>query len=89
MLPPLDGCCVGFVGFDASPGLVEALSKGELDGLVVQNPLKMGYVGVKTAADYLQGKPVEPLQDTGVVLVTRQTMDKPEYKELLSPDRSE
>jgi ribose transport system substrate-binding protein len=80
---------VHFVGFDASPGLVEALSKGELDGLVVQNPLKMGYVGVKTAADYLQGKPVEPLQDTGVVLVTRQTMDNPEYKELLSPDRSE
>ncbi|HUU98328.1 MAG TPA: substrate-binding domain-containing protein [Phycisphaerae bacterium] len=80
---------VRFVGFDASPGLVEALSKGELDGLVVQNPLKMGYVGVKTAADYLRGKPVEPLQDTGVVLVTRQTMDEPEYKELLSPDRSE
>jgi ribose transport system substrate-binding protein len=79
---------VRFVGFDASPGLVEALSKGELDGLVVQNPMKMGYVGVKTAVDYIHGKPSEPLQDTGVVLVTKETMNKPEYKELLSPDLS-
>jgi ribose transport system substrate-binding protein len=80
---------IHFVGFDASPGLVDALAQGELDGLVVQNPLKMGYVGVKTAVDHLSGKPVEPLQDTGVVLVTKETMDQPEYKELLSPDLSE
>ncbi len=77
---------VRFVGFDASPGLLEALSKGELDGLVVQNPMKMGYLGVKTAVDYLQGRPIEKLQDTGVVIVTKETMSQPEYKELLSPD---
>jgi ribose transport system substrate-binding protein len=79
---------IHFVGFDASPGLVEALRKGELDGLVVQNPMKMGYTGVKTAVDYLNGKKVEPLQDTGVVLVTKETMDQPQYKDLLSPDLS-
>ena len=79
---------VHFVGFDASPGLLEALSKGEMDGLVVQNPMKMGYLGVKTAVDHLQGKKVEPLQDTGVVIVTKETMNQPEYKELLSPDLS-
>jgi ribose transport system substrate-binding protein len=80
---------IHFVGFDASPGLVEALRKGELDGLVVQNPMKMGYTGVKTAVDYLNGKQVEPLQDTGVVLVTKETMDQPQYKDLLSPDLSQ
>jgi ribose transport system substrate-binding protein len=79
---------VRFVGFDASPGLIEALSKGELDGLVVQNPMKMGYLGVKTAIDHLQGRKVELLQDTGVVIVTKETMTQPEYKELLSPDLS-
>lgn len=75
-----------FVGFDASPGLVEALAGGELDGLVVQNPLKMGYVGVKTAVDHLRGRPVEPLQDTGVALVTPANMRDPECRELLAPD---
>ena len=77
---------IHFVGFDASPGLVSALANGELDGLVVQNPLKMGYLGVKTAVDFLSGKQVEQKLDTGVVLVTKETMDQPEYKELLSPD---
>jgi ribose transport system substrate-binding protein len=77
---------IRFVGFDASPGLVEALGQSELDGLVVQNPLQMGYVGVKTAADHLAGKPVAAQQDTGVVLVTRDTLQSPEYQELLRPD---
>ena len=79
---------IHFVGFDASPGLVEALAKGELDGLVVQNPMKMGYTGVKTAVDHLQGQSVPLVQDTGVVLVTKETMEQPQYKELLSPDLS-
>jgi ribose transport system substrate-binding protein len=79
---------IHFVGFDASPGLVDALSKGELDGLVVQNPMKMGYVGVKTAVDHIQGIPVEQHQDTGVVLVTPEIMKQPEFAELLSPDLS-
>lgn len=77
-----------FIGFDASPGLIEALGKGELDSLVVQNPLKMGYVGVKTAVDHLRGKSVEPHQDTGVVLITKDTLGEPENKDLVSPDLS-
>jgi len=75
-----------FVGFDASPGLVEALGKGELDGLVVQNPMKMGYLGVQTAVDHLRGKSVERLVDTGVVLVTKENMNQPEIRELIAPD---
>lgn len=79
---------IRFVGFDASPGLVEALGKGELDGLVVQNPMKMGYMGVKTAVEALQGKSVPPQQDTGVVIVTKETMTEPQYKDLLEPELS-
>jgi len=77
---------IRFVGFDASPGLVEALRQGELDGLVVQNPLKMGYVGVKTAVEAVNGQTVPAQQDTGVVLVTRENMNQPEYQDLLNPD---
>ncbi|MGE0479596.1 MAG: substrate-binding domain-containing protein [Phycisphaerae bacterium] len=77
---------VRFVGFDASPALVEALEKGELDGLVVQNPMRMGYLGVKTAVAALRGEKVEPRIDTGVEIVTKDTMDKPEILELIKPD---
>lgn len=77
---------VKFVGFDASPGLVEALEAGDLQGLVVQNPFHMGYMGVKTAVQHLRGEEVEPRIDTGVALVTPDNIDEPRIQELIHPD---
>lgn len=74
---------VKFVGFDASPPLVAALRSGEIDALVVQDPYKMGYQGVLTAAAVLKGNQVAPLIDTGAVVVTKANMDQPEIKKLL------
>ena len=75
-----------FVGFDSSEKLIEALSKRELHGLVVQNPLKMGYLGVNIAVSVLKGDPYEKRIDTGAVVATPDNMDSPEMKNLLSPD---
>ena len=50
---------VKFVGFDASPNLVKGLRDGGIDGLVVQDPVKMGYEAVKTMVAHLKGQPVE------------------------------
>jgi len=77
---------VKFVGFDSSEKLVEALAAGELHGLVVQNPFRMGELGVRAALEALVGKPVEKRIDTGVQLVTRETMNDPEVKALVSPN---
>jgi len=77
---------IRFVGFDASEGLVKALADKEMDGLVVQNPMKMGYLGVKSAVARIEGKPVEPRQDTGVAMITHENMGNPEYAELINPD---
>ena len=49
---------VKFVGFDAADDLVQALKANEIQGLVVQNPFKMGYTGVMTLVDAIQGKTV-------------------------------
>lgn len=76
---------VKFIGFDSSEKLVEALSKGELHGLILQNPLKMGYLGVKTMVQHLRGEKVEKRVDTGVALITKENMGEPEMKNLLSP----
>ncbi|GAB4366479.1 MAG: substrate-binding domain-containing protein [Calditrichia bacterium] len=80
---------VRFIGFDSSPKLVEALERGEIDALVLQNPFKMGYLGVKTAVAYLRGENIEKFIDTGVTLVTRENMHQPEIYQLLLPDLSE
>ena len=54
------------VGFDTGAQSVEGLKKGDVQGLVVQNPMRMGYLGVKTIVDILQGRKVEKVVDTGV-----------------------
>lgn len=74
---------IKFVGFDASPPLVKALAEGEIDALVVQNPRQMGYLGVKAIVDHLDGKPIQPVVDTGVVLVTRDNLADPAIQRVL------
>lgn len=76
---------IRLIGFDASPILVDALRGGQIHGLVVQNPVRMGYLGVRTMVAHLQGRAVEKRIDTGVILVTRENMDQPEVRELLEP----
>src|SRR5437867_1940679 len=76
---------VKFVGFDASAVLIAAIRAHQLDGLVVQNPMRMGYLGVKTMADHLRGKPVARLIDTGVALVTAANLDSTATQELVNP----
>jgi len=80
---------VTFVGFDASDNLVAALRKGEIEALVIQDPVKMGYLGVKTMVQHLRGEKVERRIDTGVGVATRANMDEPAMKERLSPDLSQ
>jgi ribose transport system substrate-binding protein len=77
---------VRFVGFDASDSLVKSLRDGHIDGLVVQDPVRMGYLGVKTLVAHIKGEKVERRIDTGVRVVSRADMDTAEAKELLKPD---
>ncbi|MEN6561260.1 MAG: substrate-binding domain-containing protein [Acidobacteriota bacterium] len=77
-----------FVGFDSSPKLVQGLRDGDVQGLVIQNPARMGYLGVRTVVAHIKGEPVDKVVDTGVALATRDNMDTPEIKALLSPDLS-
>jgi ribose transport system substrate-binding protein len=74
-----------FVGFDTSDAFVEAMRKGELGGLVVQDPFRMGELGVKTMVDHLRGKPVEKRVDTGATMVTPENMSQPDVQRLLHP----
>ena len=73
------------VGFDASKNLLDAMRAKHLDGVAVQNPMKMGYLGVKTMVAHLRSQPVEKRIDTGVSLVTPENMDEPASKELTNP----
>jgi len=77
---------IRLVGFDSSDKLVQGLRAGAIDGLVLQNPFGMGYLGVKTLVRAMRGERVETIIDTGVVVVTRENMDTPEIKDRLQPN---
>jgi len=76
------------VGFDASAKLIEALEKGEIRGLVLQDPFAMGYLSLKTAIAHLRGEPYEKTVATALVLATPENMDEPQVRQLLRPDLS-
>ena len=73
------------VGFDASRKLVEALVAGKLHGLVVEDPFRMGELGVKALVDHLDGKPVEPRIEIGCVVATAENLGDPAVKSRLPP----
>ncbi len=76
---------IKFVGFDSSDKLIQAMADGELHGLVLQDPLNMGYLAVKTLVAYLRGEPVATRIDTGSAVATPENMNEPRMRELLSP----
>ena len=77
---------IKFVGFDTSEGLLDALRKGQINGLVSQDPFGMGYLGVKTAVAAIRGEKVDKRIPTKLLMVTPENMDVPEVKETILPD---
>lgn len=76
---------VKLVGFDSGTQSVLDLKNGDVQALVVQDPLKMGYLGVITVVEHIQGKKVAKRIDTGVSMVTKENMDQPDMAALLAP----
>lgn len=74
---------VKMVGFDAEKALLDGLKAGKIDSLVVQDPFKMGYEGVKAIVSTIKGQPVPKKIDTGVTIISIESLDDPKVKELL------
>lgn len=73
-----------FIGFDATPFLLEGLEKKEIDGLIVQDPDRMGYLAIKATVAALRNRPIkDSVIHTGTTLVTRANFQRPEIKKLM------
>ena len=72
------------VAFDSNVVSVGMLETGEVDALIVQNPYAMGYLGVETAANLMNGQTGGPsVVDTATTIVTRENMYEPESQKIL------
>ncbi|WP_062014585.1 ABC transporter substrate-binding protein [Aureimonas sp. AU4] len=76
---------VALVGFDSDDRLVGFLKDGVISALVVQDPYRMGYDGIKTALAVSKKEKVEKNVDTGANLITTANMMDKRSQELLNP----
>jgi len=75
-----------FIGFDSSEKLVAGVSAGQIDALVLQDPMKMGYLAVKAIAAHLHKEQVEARIDTGATLVDKDNLQSSAIAELVKPN---
>lgn len=71
------------IGFDGNQDLQGFVKDGTLAGIVVQGSYQMGELGVQTVSKLIAKEKVEKFVDTGVVVVTKDNIDKPEAKNVL------
>ena len=76
---------IKLVGFDSDDKLIGFLKDGTISALVVQDPYRMGYDGIKTALAASKGEKVEKFVDTGANLITKANMDGEKQHALLFP----
>lgn len=76
---------INIVGVGSDEKLVKFLQDDVIAGLVVEDPFRMGYDGVKTARAASKGEQVSANVDTGVTLVTKANMSSARSQELLKP----
>ena len=77
---------VKLVAFDGSDDEVRALTDGTIQALIVQDPYRMGYEGVKTIMKAIHKQPIESkLVDSGVKVVTKANMNTPDMQKVLKP----
>lgn len=74
---------VFLVGYNANPETVQALRDGRAHGLLVMNPFEMGYLGVATLVENLQGRNIPTMVESPVTLLTPGNLDSEKGRELL------
>lgn len=76
---------VKVVGFDNSVEEIQLMEEGVFQGIIIQKPFNMGYLGVEQAVDILDGRAVEKNLDSGCKMINRNNMYEEENQRLLYP----
>ena len=68
---------IQYVGFDSDALLVQAIEEGKCAGLIVQDPLQIGYLGVEAAVQLLNGeKPAREIPVPSMVVTAENLAEK-------------
>jgi ribose transport system substrate-binding protein len=80
---------VKFVAFDPNKELIQGMVDNKVHGIVLQDPVTMGYEAVKKLAAHLNGEKVAKRIGTGEYVATPKNMTTPEIDRLLKPQQFE
>jgi ribose transport system substrate-binding protein len=75
---------VKLIGFDSSKELIDGVKAGSMTGVMLQDPFKMGYLGVQSMVNHIKksGK-VEAKVDSGAVFVTKENIESEQARAVL------
>lgn len=76
---------VKFIAFDSSHSLNQALKEGSCAGIVLQDPVRMGYESVKALVASIRGEAAEPLISTGEFFASPENLNDQRIQSLLKP----
>lgn len=76
---------VTIIGFDNVTEAIQLMTEGVIEGLVVQKPLNMGFLGVENAVRLAHGEPTEPVINSGTALIDVDHIYTIENQKLLFP----
>lgn len=75
---------IKIVAYDSSDEELKALEEGAIQALIVQDPYKMGYEGVKTVMKSVRKETIEPkIIDSGMMVITKANVSTPEAQKLV------
>ncbi|MBI2301059.1 MAG: ABC transporter substrate-binding protein [Armatimonadetes bacterium] len=75
---------VKLVAYDGAPPEVKLLREGVIQALILQDPYRMGFLGVQQALKAIKGGTADKRVDTGVTVVTSANVDSAEVQKLLN-----
>lgn len=78
---------VKYIAFDPNARLIQGMQEDKVHGIVLQDPVKMGYEAVMTMVRHLRKEPVEKRISTGEYIATPENMNEPQMKKLLKPQQ--
>jgi ribose transport system substrate-binding protein len=79
------GDSIQYVVLGADDKLLKSVQDGTVAALLVRDPFRIGYEGVKTALAAVKGEKVPPTIDIGMSVVTKANMNSARSQQLLNP----
>lgn len=76
---------IHIIGFDSSDEEIAYLDSGVIDGMMVQNPYNMGYLGIRNLYKIMNGEMTDERIDTGATYVDRKNRNDEDIQWLLYP----